>query len=145
MTNSNRDYYKSLGSAIVDAGWKHVFLTDEVGNPFSPANPLDVTVTGTITAVTSDAVTTGTVENVTIALANIEQSHTFPANTKGFLIQTRGLGRLKLSFTSGASGTTYYTIWAGAYYSQNNINAASTTIYFQSPLAGSIVELVSWI
>lgn len=100
--------------------------------------------TGLSTA-TSTFVTTGKVENATIAVANVEQSHTFPAYTKSFMLQARGNGKIKLSFDSGTSGTTYYTVYPGAYYCQGDIGSASTTIYFQSPNAGLVLELVSWV
>ena len=93
---------------------------------------------------TSPALTQGKVENATIAAANVEQSHTFPANTKAFMLQARGNAKIKMSFDAGTSGTTFHTIWPGAFYCRDSIAAASTTIYFQSPLAGLVVELTSW-
>jgi hypothetical protein len=89
-------------------------------------------------------VASGTVENVVIALADTEQSHTLPANTKSFLVQARGTGKVQMSFTALTTGTEFYTIWSGAFYSKDNINAASTTIYFRSPIAGLVVEFISW-
>lgn len=94
---------------------------------------------------TSTFVTTGKVENETIALANTEQSHTFPAYTKAIQIKARGNGKIKLAFDSGTSGTVYQTVWAGSAYTQENIGSATTTIYFQSPVAGLVVELTSWV
>lgn len=90
------------------------------------------------------SVSLGKVENVSVAAPNVEQSHTFPANTKSFMVQARSPGKLKMSFTSGTSGSNYYTIFPGAFYRQDEIDSASTTIYFQSPIAGLVVELVSW-
>lgn len=88
---------------------------------------------------------TGTVENVSIAVANTEQSHTFPAGSRSIQVKARGGSKLKMSFSPGTSGTTYQTIWPGAVYSQENIGATSTTIYFQSPVAGLVVEMTSWV
>lgn len=88
--------------------------------------------------------TTGKVENATVALADTEQSHTFPANTKKFEIRPRGNGIIKLTFDSGTSGTIYRTIHAGSFYSADNLATPSLTIYFQSATAGLIVELTSW-
>lgn len=84
------------------------------------------------------------VQNVTVAAANVEQSHTFPADTKTFLIQARGNGKLKLAYAPGTSGTSYLTLFPGTYHARDDINRASTTIYFQSPVAGLVVEMESW-
>lgn len=91
----------------------------------------------------SSSVSTGAVENVTISLADTEQSHSFPANTKCFMLKPRGTGKLKLSMSSGQSGTTYWTVPAGTYYSSPMLST-SPTIYFQSPTAGLVLELFSW-
>lgn len=88
--------------------------------------------------------TVGTVENLTVAVADVEQSHALPANTKCFAIQTRGSGKLKLGFSSGQSSTSPWTIYAGGYYASPAINSASTSIYFQSPTAGLVLEVISW-
>lgn len=98
-----------------------------------------------LSTATSSFVTTGKIENDTVSLADTEQSHTFPPYTKAFSAKARGVGKIKLSFDAGASGTTYLTIWPGAVYTQENIGSASTTIYFQSPVAGLVLELVSWV
>ena len=99
---------------------------------------------GNVTATTVSAATTGKVENATISIANTEQSHTFPANTKSFLIQARGNGKIKLSFDSGTSGTIFWTIPNGTYYGSPEFSSPSLTIYFQSPVTGLVVELISW-
>lgn len=93
----------------------------------------------------SSLLTRGKIENVTIALANTEQSHTFPAYTKQFSIQARGSGKILMSYDVGTSGTVYRTIWAGTYSLVSEIGSAATTIYFQSPIAGLVVELESWV
>lgn len=99
---------------------------------------------GSVTATVSPLYTQGKVQNVTISAANNEQSHTFPTNTRKFEISARGNGKILLSYTSGESGTVYRTIWAGSFYCADQIAAATTTIYFQSPTNGLVIELVSW-
>lgn len=89
-------------------------------------------------------VTQGLVRNIPITLADTEQSHTFPALTKCFMLETRGQGKLKLAFDSGQSGVEYKTIYSGGFYISPLIGSASTTIFFQSPTAGLILELTSW-
>lgn len=88
--------------------------------------------------------TLGKVENAVCTLANTEYSHTFPASTKTFLVKARTGGTIKLSFDAGTTGTTYHTIDPWCFYSIGFIVAASTTIYFQSPTAGLVLELTSW-
>lgn len=90
------------------------------------------------------ALSTGKVENVAIATANTEQSHTFPVNTKTLLVQIRGTGVLKYAFDAGQSGIEYASLYPGAFYSESGIGVPNTTIYFQSPNAGLVLELVSW-
>ena len=91
------------------------------------------------------SVKTGTVENTTLANADQEYSHAFPATTKMFNIQSRTNGTIKLSFTSGESGTTYWTIAPGQNALMYNYDGTSTiTLYMQSPQAGNVVELMSW-
>lgn len=99
---------------------------------------------GSTTSVAQPSVTDGLVENVTIALANTEQSHTFPAGTKLFLLRARSAGKLQLSHTAGTSGSAYVTIPAGCSYRTPDFFNALKTIYFQSPTAGLVVEIESW-
>lgn len=87
--------------------------------------------------------TVPTTVRVLIALANTEQSYTFPASTKQFRITVFN-GTLKVADTSGQSGTTYYTVpWYG-YVADSFLSAVSNTIYFQSPTAGHTIEIRSW-
>jgi hypothetical protein len=101
-------------------------------------------VIGSAISADSGLVSTGLVENATISAADVEQSHTFPVNTKAIQVKPRDNGKIKMSFNSGTSGTTFQTIWPGSVYCQENIGAPTTTIYFQSPVAGLVVELTSW-
>lgn len=81
------------------------------------------------------------IELATIATANIEQSHTFPAGTRRFMLKARGPSKLKLSHTSGGA---YMTIWPGAFYCSPESMPVARTIYFQSPVAGLEIEMESW-
>lgn len=90
------------------------------------------------------SITAGVVENMTIAAANVEQSHTFPAGTVKFLLKPRGSGKIKLAHTSGNSGTSYLTIHPGSVYSSPEFRPDAYTIYFQSPVAGLEIEAESW-
>lgn len=98
---------------------------------------------GNVTATFTPSLATPTIDNVTVTSPDTEQSYAFPAGTKAFLLQLRGNGTLKLSLTSGDSGTRYWTLRPGAFLANDDI-AASPTIYFQSPTAGLVLELFSW-
>lgn len=82
--------------------------------------------------------------NVIIAAANVEQSYTFPADTKEFLLHMRTAVPLKVSYFAGQSDILFDSVPANAYWGEDNLDVASLTIYFQSPTAGSIVEIRSW-
>ena len=84
------------------------------------------------------------VENVSLPTANTEVSHALPTGTKRFLIKLRDKGILKVAYASGTSGTVYLTIPSGAFYSENRIGVATTTIYMQSPSASQTAEISSW-
>ena len=87
--------------------------------------------------------TTVTIFNTTATLANTEYSQALPANTKEFLMKVRGSAALKVAFISGDSGTLYVTINKGAVLTVTQF-FSSQTIYFQSPVAGSVVEIVAF-
>ena len=61
-----------------------------------------------------------------------------------FLIKPRG-GQLKVCFTSGQSGTNYILLNDGVSYSEDFIHPSALTLYFQSPTASVMAEIVKWI
>lgn len=81
--------------------------------------------------------------NVSIAVANTEQSQALPATIVGYLIRTRGESELKLSHVVTESGTKFLTVPGCSTYEDlhtyNNL-----TLYFQSPQVGDTVEIVAW-
>lgn len=81
--------------------------------------------------------------NVPLASADTESSLVLPADIAGYMIRAREAGVLKLSHTSGESGTNYITIPARATMTDDH-RYQNLTIYFQSPSAGTIVEVVAW-
>lgn len=89
--------------------------------------------------------TTGKIEHATIAAANTEQSHTFPAGTRQFVVKASTGGKILFTHNAGTSGSTGLTIPAGSVYESPQFQAAAAKIiYFQSPIAGLVVELESW-
>lgn len=101
---------------------------------------------GSNITVTQAGVTTPTITNTTIALANTEETFSLPAGTKRFLLKTRTPNvKMQLSYVSGQSGTTYLTILPGTYYLEDGVDAgASLTLYIQSNKDSTVVELLSW-
>lgn len=80
--------------------------------------------------------------NVTLGPVSTEQSQALPADTKYFMVKSRGQSLLQLAFSSTESGTNYITIQANAVFSLPG-SFASLTLYFQSPQTGDIVEITA--
>lgn len=93
---------------------------------------------------TLESGSTPTIYNVSVPTANVEVSQALSPQTKKFSIRVRGLAKLKLSYDSGQSGITYLTISPGAVYTEDMLNF-SGTLYFQSNVSGTTVEIVEWV
>jgi len=85
-----------------------------------------------------------TINNTAITSADTEYSYTFPAGTRAFRIKLRALNALlKISFVSGASGSTYITVPYGDFL-EMRAKVGGATIYFQSPTASQTAEIKTW-
>lgn len=102
------------------------------------------TISGSSGAQDTNVVSNPTIENVSIIAADTEQSHTLPANTKRFVLKNRGSGLLKLAYSAGTSGTTWYTIEPGTSYGESEIRKPALTFYFQSSKNTDVLEIISW-
>jgi hypothetical protein len=101
-------------------------------------------VTGNIT-VTPDLVDTPTINNVSLPLASTEVSFTIPLGTKRFELKTRNTAILQLSYAVGQSGTSFLSIPSGCSYTEMGLDPVATiTIYMQTLIANTTVEIVSW-
>jgi len=87
---------------------------------------------------------TPAVYNVTMTNAATEYSQALPANTRKFLLKCRGVYAIQVCFTSGESGTKYVTVPANQTYSEDQINAATLTLYFQCATAAQVAEIIAW-
>lgn len=87
--------------------------------------------------------TTAQVTNFTIALANTEYSIALPLNCKRFVLKCRTSFPIKLAYSSGTSGTTFFTIPASTTYVDESYYS-NQTIYFQSAQSGVILELITF-
>jgi hypothetical protein len=82
------------------------------------------------------------ITSVAITLANTEYSYTFPAGTKGFQIQNRDTGVVKLRKTSGGQ---YWTFFPGQPWFPVNIKGNATiSIILESTSASQTVEVLYW-
>ena len=98
-------------------------------------NPEDISGDGTVT--------NPTVVNQSVVTANVEESYTFPAGTKRFILRSRSKGNMKVSYTLGDSSVNYMTVYAGNYYEELNIDFGDT-IYFQTDKSSDTIEILSW-
>lgn len=107
-------------------------------------------VTGTGASISSATITglvastPNSVSNTTLVTANTEVGIALPANTVRFKLKARNGGTLQVAYGSTESGTAFWTIYPGDTLEETAINAASLTIYVQSPKAGEIVEISTW-
>lgn len=97
----------------------------------------------TLASAATSAVTQA-INNEIIAVANVEQSLVLPTDIVGYIIKSRGAtGEIKLSHVSTESGTKFITIPKGAVYTDEHSYSA-LTLFFQSPVASMVVEIVTW-
>ena len=82
--------------------------------------------------------------NLTLTNANTEYSAALTQNVSFFEVKCRSLNDLKMSLTSGESGTTYITIPAGSGWSSRGPIFGTKTIYLQCGSAGVVAEISEW-
>ena len=83
--------------------------------------------------------------NVTCTEADTEYTQALPAGCKGFMIGIKSkLASVvwNLKFASGAGSLFYFA--GNETYSMENVLLASTTLYFQSDIAGEIIQVIAW-
>lgn len=97
----------------------------------------------TITQKMIEEATGVTLYNATCTLANTEYSQALNECRK-FLIKPRNAD-LKVCFVSGQSGTNYLSLAQNQTYYEDLIHPSTLTLYFQSPTAGCIVEIIKWL
>ncbi|MEK7578248.1 MAG: hypothetical protein AAB456_00820 [Patescibacteria group bacterium] len=88
-------------------------------------------------------VTNYKIYNSAALTANVEASQQLSEQASYFEIKCRQINsELKVTFVSGDSGTNYFTIpMGGTWWTKGQI-AGRKTLYFQSPQAGTIVEIL---
>ncbi len=98
-----------------------------------------VPVSGTITV---SYPTTPKLSNITLSLANTEYSFALTTSLKQLIIKSRGLAKLQISFNSGESGTTFFTLPKGTNLSLTDVELTGKVIYVQSDTPSTIVEVL---
>lgn len=103
-------------------------------------------VTRPIVSVETAGATTPIIANVACVNAGVEYSYILPIGCQGYIIQPRkGLGDLKLSYVSGQTGTNYIYLPPNTFRSIGGLQTTTLlTVYFQSSVSGTIVEIESW-
>ncbi|MEE9117850.1 MAG: hypothetical protein V3U02_04545 [Calditrichia bacterium] len=92
---------------------------------------------------------TPTTANVAMPSADTEYSYTLPVGTKQYEIQLRDANSMKLLVgdvdDAGDSGTTFITVPSDSMHYEQGIDThAGVILYFQSPAASQIAEIVTW-
>lgn len=86
-----------------------------------------------------------TVVNKTLTSSGTEYSVTLPNGAGALTVQSRTAADFKMATTSGASGTTYFTVKSGTAYYETRISSyKDVTLYFQSANAGQVIEIIYW-
>lgn len=85
------------------------------------------------------------ISNTTLTNAGTEYAIAFDyPHFSSFTIQCRTVADLQMAFTSGDSGVKYFTIPGGSAYSFDVGSAGISNIYVQSPIAGVVVEVLTY-
>jgi len=106
---------------------------------------LDVNIINSSLPIIISGIDTPALTNIAIPTANTEQSFSIAATTKKIQMRVRGRGRLRYTFTSGTSGTNFFTVSKGAQERIDNLDLSSgVTVYFQSDTAGETLEVLQW-
>jgi hypothetical protein len=130
------------------------YLVDKYGRPYGvvvDSNgvirlPVDANISVGDLHVNISNPKTPTIANISVPTANIEQSYTFPTNTKRFSLKVReGNSRVQIAYISGQSSTNFYTINYGNSYESGDVDPNYPfTIYFQCSQGSKTLEVLSW-
>lgn len=97
--------------------------------------------------VTIGGITTPTIYNLTLTLANTEYSQLLTTDTKQFRFRCRTLYDIRYAYVTGKVATPtapYLTLPAGCDFSSDSNDLTATTVYFASAQAGVVVEIECW-
>jgi len=108
---------------------------------FSPSGASPIT--GSTTLVGKK---TPTIQNLSMPTSGTEYSFSIPASSVAIEFMSRECGKIQFAFTATESGTTFRTVWPGAEYPIENLDASNgaITVYVQSTKDNDVLEIVSW-
>jgi hypothetical protein len=110
---------------------------------FLPLSNGAVKITGTVSAIAGGK--TNPKNSIkTLAVANVEESFSFQANTKEFTLFHTDPCILQYSWQSSQSGTVFFPLRPHQIYNEKNIIAQNITLYLQSPRANTNVFIIEW-
>jgi hypothetical protein len=140
------DFPVDLKGSILDGQTAN--LLSDGGLPVSVYDPTDgkfYLLQGKAGAITtgSSLETPGNVV-VTIAAANVEQAHVFPAQTQKFMLRPRTTAKVLLSYSLGGTVSDYVTISPGVAYVSPLFKPQAMSIYLRSPVGGLEIEAEYW-
>ena len=83
--------------------------------------------------------------NVSMTSANTEYSKKLPTGTREFWIKLRTIGYdLKFAIDEGDSNITYDTVRSGEIHKEKDVKSSNITLFFQSPQAGMVAEIITF-
>ncbi len=132
-----KSWMKRTGSWFSDA-WNYLaniqFLMEQQAN------------VQTLLASIPDTITRTRFYTVSMPIANAQYSFAFPANTKGFEIQTTSGVAFRVSFDPRRVGPIarrpYWSVSANTSWDKDRLNYEGVTLYFACGTAGVTMELV---
>ncbi len=89
-----------------------------------------------------DAPTNVTFFNVAVGTPATEESQALPANTKEFIIRSRGKAKIQLAYATGDTGSLFVTIEKNGVYNDSNFYPAQT-LFFETNIVDTI-EIVAF-
>ncbi len=84
------------------------------------------------------------ITNKTLTLAGTEYAHPLQNGLKQLIISSRTRATLKCSLVSGESGSKYKTIYYGSSWHMPDLNFTGKTLYIQSDVPSTVVEIVEY-
>jgi len=144
---SNKETTEAIPVRLVDKDGKY-FYTAQFNTNLGGGVGIDLTKTENELEEIEDnteLASAPTIYNVSMTLADTEYSQVLPNNVRIIDVKLRALNALlKMAFTVNESGSNYVTIPFGASMHLDMVKLTGKTIYFQSPTANQVCEIVCW-
>lgn len=84
------------------------------------------------------------VHNISIPLASTEVSFVIPAGTRKFRFKIRENSKAQIAYASTESGTKFFSVPPGSVYIEEDVDAGTSTLYFQTVKASQTAEIITW-